>query len=187
MTLSTPALHPPHGSQLVSLHLINDPPCMTAQFIPLALPGDVLAPSIQSVSPTMVDWAWDGSGERLVVLLDQQQGGADDREPSEREVRRAASSPPTDAAAYKALTGGCLAVFSTATDPLVSARLIGYARPPPPMTTGGGAAAAAAGWQRPVARDWRVSTLGAFERGSLFTLSLGSAEHFNLPLIYRGV
>jgi len=131
----------------------------------------------------MVDWAWDASGERLVVLLDGGGGGGRPEGDDRAEVRRPASDPTTTATAAAAnprATSGCLAVFSTATDPLVSARLIGYARPPPPPPT------TTALRQRPALRDWRVSTLAAFERGSLFTLSLGSAEHYNLPLIYRG-
>ena len=133
--------------QLVAMHLVGEPPSLTAQFIPLALPGLTSStPEPAHPSGPLADWSWDPRGERLAVVL----GGA----------------------AHPAR--GCLAVFATTTDPVVNARLIGYARPPP-VVPGDEAV-------RSEIEAWRLSPHMAFERGALFTLSLCSHEHYNLPL-----
>ena len=151
---------------MVTLHLIGEPPSLTAQFIPLALP-DMALESSSSTVKTIVDWVWDANGERLVVLL----GG-------EAHPGR-----------------GCLAVFSTTVDPVVHARLLGYARPPPPPLPGSagdpggssadGMASGVFAEGRSPMGDWRLSGLRALDRGSLVSLSMSSHEHYNLPLMYR--
>jgi hypothetical protein len=100
-------------------------------------------------------WAWDATGERLAVLL--------------REPHPAA---------------GCVAVYATSVDPVVHARLLGYARPPPgvlPQQAGAwiGELVASGGSTAP--------------RGALFTLRAAaqppSPLHadvlYNLPLLFR--
>ncbi|GLC36522.1 hypothetical protein PLESTB_000157600 [Pleodorina starrii] len=136
-----------HGqSYLVAVHLVDSPPGLTAQLLPVALPelhrggtrvggggagarsdgggdagvgvaggGPSSAPgSSASASAAVADLAWDPRGERLAVLLVPAQG---------QETH-------------------CVAVYGTITDPLVSARLIGLARPPQQLCEAAAAAAA---------------------------------------------
>ncbi len=100
------------------------------------------------------DWAWDPRSERLVVLL----------------------GPPHPAA-------GCLAVYATAVDPVVQARLLGYARPPPGMACERGGA-----WQGTLAVH------GAFPQGALVSAracaaggsrQAGDEQIYDLPMIFR--
>ncbi|KXZ46114.1 hypothetical protein GPECTOR_47g392 [Gonium pectorale] len=114
---------------LVSLHLVEAPPGLTAQLLPVALPdlqraaGAEAGPSPGPSSPSIADMSWDPAGERLAVLLAPPRPGQE---------------PP-------------LALYATTTDPLVSARLIGFVRPPRDLctaaatTASGSSAAAGAG------------------------------------------
>lgn len=156
------------GSQaLLALHIVGDAPSLQAQPMPVPLPDVQLTshePGAGRAAGTIADFAWDARGERLGVLL----GG---------------SHP----------AAGCIAVFSTASEPVVHARLLGFARPPPaPAGNPGAAAAGAAGDVSAGATGagegwtgaWTLSAHPCFSRGSLFTLRLGEALAYNLPM-YR--
>eukprot|EP00967_Tisochrysis_lutea_P122908 scaffold203872_cov17-Tisochrysis_lutea.AAC.1 len=107
------------------------------------------------------DWAWDPSGERLAVLM----------------------APPHPLA-------GCLALYATSVDPVVHARLIGFARPPldvgrsvsqgPPASQGPSRIQGQAGRQGPV--RGRVAAHCKFARGALFSVRLGGGFG-NEPII----
>ncbi|PNH10159.1 Aladin, partial [Tetrabaena socialis] len=112
-------------SYLVAVHLVEPPPGLAAQLLPVGLPDLQLlaepaardagaAPAGRSDGPSsacsIADMAWDRLGERLAG-------------------------------------GHCLALYSTITDPLVSARLLGFARPPRRLCAASAAALGAAATQ----------------------------------------
>ncbi|EFJ48958.1 hypothetical protein VOLCADRAFT_90309 [Volvox carteri f. nagariensis] len=119
-------------SYLVAVHLVDSPPGLTAQLLPVVLPelhrgGSAAAAasvggrdagagfsssSGTSSSAAVADLTWDPRGERLAVLFSVSPGQV-----------------PT-----------CIALYSTITDPLVSARLIGLARPSQCLCDAAGAA-----------------------------------------------
>lgn len=119
---------------LVALHLVSHPPSLKAHMLPVTLPDLRLGGEHGSSSSRqqqqqqrpyheciIADMAWDAKGERLAVAL----------------------QPPHTAA-------GMVAIYATATDPVVNAILVGLAKPPLPLPAaavagGAGRAAAAAG------------------------------------------
>ncbi|KAG2482598.1 hypothetical protein HYH03_018482 [Edaphochlamys debaryana] len=106
------------GGGLVALHLVEGAPGLGAQLLPVALPelGAAVRPAPGAASPPgpprVVDLAWEAAGERLAVLLQPQQGAP------------------------------LVALYATCVDPLVSARLLGFARPGAELCAGAGAGAA---------------------------------------------
>ncbi|KAJ9522866.1 hypothetical protein QJQ45_023659 [Haematococcus lacustris] len=152
------------GGNLVALHLVEEPPSLVAQLLPVLLqdvqPRDdghrsadsqLPAPSEakpsllqaalgyklngrKAVAGTMADWCWDASGERLAVLLQ-----------------------------YPHPAAGQVALFAMSIEPVVTARLLGFARPPPAVDN----EAAAAHSTSQV--GGRVACHQCFTRGALFT------------------
>ncbi|KAL6763571.1 hypothetical protein V8C86DRAFT_2491703 [Haematococcus lacustris] len=153
------------GGNLVALHLVEEPPSLVAQLLPVLLqdvqPRDdghrsadsqLPAPSEakpsllqaalgyklngrKAVAGTMADWCWDASGERLAVLLQ-----------------------------YPHPAAGQVALFAMSIEPVVTARLLGFARPPPAVDN----EAAAAHSTSQV--GGRVACHQCFTRGALFTI-----------------
>ncbi|PNW78156.1 hypothetical protein CHLRE_10g466300v5 [Chlamydomonas reinhardtii] len=131
---------------LVAVHLVDAPPGLGAQLLPVALPdlqraaavaagagpaaaaatagsgGGAAAASAAPVAVAVADMAWDAAGERLAVLLAPAAAGA---------------------AAGNMAAQHCVALYGTTTDPLVSCRLLGFARPPAGLCAAAAAAAAA--------------------------------------------
>ncbi|KAG2433449.1 hypothetical protein HXX76_008506 [Chlamydomonas incerta] len=136
---------------LVAVHMVDAPPGLGAQLLPVGLPdlqraaaaaagagpaaaaaaasGDgaaAAAGAAAAVAPVPVavaDMAWDAAGERLAVLL----------------------APAAGAAGRNLAAQHCVALYGTTTDPLVSCRLLGFARPPAGLCAAAAAAAAAPG------------------------------------------
>mmetsp|Transcript_25425 Transcript_25425/g.69069 ORF Transcript_25425/g.69069 Transcript_25425/m.69069 type:complete len:613 (-) Transcript_25425:221-2059(-) len=167
------------GGHLVALHFVDKPPSLNAMLMPVVLqdiahPGtdhpsgsEPGAGAAEGASRSVIsDWAWDPSGERLAVLM----------------------APPHPLA-------GCLALYATSVDPVVHARLIGFARPPldvgrsvsqgPPASQGPSRIQGQAGRQGPV--RGRVAAHCKFARGALFSVRLGGGEScmYNLPMYYK--
>ncbi|GLI63848.1 hypothetical protein VaNZ11_006951 [Volvox africanus] len=147
-------------ADLLALHLVEEPPSLQAQVLPVALPelhrvergarvagADLVGGSgvnsgglsdTRSVSsPSVVDMAWDQSGARLAVLL----GPAEMRGPHS------------------------VVLYSTSLAPLVQADLIGLARPSERLCRSASAAASATG--DAVAADKTAPLQGEAERASI--------------------
>lgn len=155
------------GCHLVALHLVQDPPSLVAQLMPVLLQdvttrlegaaeGSGSADGSSAAAGggssgagvgVIGDWAWDVGGERLAVAL----------------------RAPHPAA-------GCVALYATSVDPVVHARLLGFARP---AWAGAGARGAGSGV--------RVAAHANFERGALFTIAAAGHEGqlYNLPAYFK--
>jgi hypothetical protein len=90
-----------HGAQLSALHLTGEPPSLAAQALPVALP-ELSAGGAGGGAAVVAAAAWDSRGQRLAVAL----GGA---HPAK----------------------GCVALYDTRCDPILSVRFVGYMRVAP--------------------------------------------------------
>ncbi|KAG1659737.1 hypothetical protein FOA52_006007 [Chlamydomonas sp. UWO 241] len=159
---------------LLSLHLVGPPPSLTAHVMPVSLPDVHVACAAATSSGgsgvggehvSLVDFVWERSGERLGVVL----------------------ASPSAAA-------GTLAVFATTCDPVVSARLLGFARPPPDCQSlsnagsgvgcvdGGGVDGGGSGAGMGA---WGLAAHQCFGPGALLTVATGGRQLYNLPLLWR--
>jgi hypothetical protein len=95
--------------QVITFNLVGEAPSLAAQMMPLTLPEIRTSSSNNGTgaASAVTCMAWDARGERLGVLL---------------------RAPPEVA--------GCVAIFSTSTQPVVQSQLIGLARPPTEFSCG---------------------------------------------------
>jgi hypothetical protein len=103
----------------------------------------------------IASWAWDSTGERLAVLLQE----------------------PHPAA-------GCLALYATSIDPVVHARLLGYARLPAGVLQQQ-SGQSQQGRQVQEALRGQVVAHGCFPRGALFSVRGAGDSIFNLPMFFK--
>ncbi|KAG2449277.1 hypothetical protein HYH02_005434 [Chlamydomonas schloesseri] len=165
---------------LVAVHLVDAPPGLGAQLLPVALPdlqraaavaatatggaapggvaaagggagaasGPVVVPAV-----AVADMAWDAAGERLAVLVAPAAGaGAGRSLAAQVGLGLDWGGVGLDWGGVGLDWGGhCVALYGTTTDPLVSCRLLGFARPPAALSAAAAAAAAASGGQEAAA------------------------------------
>lgn len=109
-----------HGQGLSTLHLTASPPSLSAQVLPVAAP-ELLPKEGAGGEATVHGVAWDPRGQRLALAL----GG---RHPA----------------------AGCVALYDTRSDPILTARFVGFARVLPAGGQGRDSSAAAA------EPDWEI-------------------------------